>query len=412
MHPGYQRNADPFEGSPLYHPIFSEPDPFQLPRFADGRLADFGRASQWLIRSVSRKAAPLTSPPSHAAWTKAHRRHEKQHQHKQSQHNDNQPSAPAATHVRAFVHSSQWGSLAFDTPVASHLNYVNSFPPVSALLQSSQAHLSVPYDTATLHIAKDLEQLRVSLVQQLQASKQCRLAVVLQGSVDISALHDAQPSPCAALLMDCSGSGNGFLSLSQQSQDGTVDAWLRGITTLGPLQVGVDTHMDHTGAMTDFNARVVYAGTRRNISTGQPESFQVGLSSYHFGRAAQLSLYHHTAVRVNALPCCYWRNTSYGLLLTYTSWHERPWSVQAASSWQLDGTTLVQGMVSHDGTLDLSLKTRPYHFSDHSFRYLPDVTLDCGLSANLLSSSISFSASVHVGSWRQWSKDHPWSHSV
>ena len=141
MHPGYQRNADPFEGSPLYHPIFSEPDPFQLPRFADGRLADFGRASQWLIRSVSRKAAPLTSPPSHAAWTKAHRRHEKQHQHKQSQHNDNQPSAPAATHVRAFVHSSQWGSLAFDTPVASHLNYVNSFPPVSALLQSSQAHL-------------------------------------------------------------------------------------------------------------------------------------------------------------------------------------------------------------------------------------------------------------------------------
>ena len=28
-------------------------------------------------------------------------------------------------------------------------------------------------------------------------------------------------APCAALLMDCSGSGNGFLSLSQQSQDGT-----------------------------------------------------------------------------------------------------------------------------------------------------------------------------------------------
>ena len=35
------------------------------------------------------------------------------------------------------------------------------------------------------------------------------------------------------------------------------------------------------GAMTDFNARVVYAGTRRNISTGQPESFQVPNAANH-----------------------------------------------------------------------------------------------------------------------------------
>ena len=36
------------------------------------------------------------------------------------------------------------------------------------------------------------------------------------------------------------------------------------------------------GAMTDFNARVVYAGTRRNISTGQPESFQVPNAANHY----------------------------------------------------------------------------------------------------------------------------------
>ncbi|EGD79162.1 hypothetical protein PTSG_09893 [Salpingoeca rosetta] len=430
-------HSDPFGSSPLYSEWCTQPDPFQLPRFVDGRLADFGRSTHWLMQAIwagthlmhGTSAATATHQrhpqPHHETHRRHHHhlRHHRRHHHNRHHHNqhtrrrgeqglaaadagDSDGHAPSKALVRAFLQSPTWGSLAI---AGSLPDAAVPASPAQAFHTAAHAHLCTPFGQTTLHVDKDPQDLRISLVRPVYSSRQCTWAGVLQGCMDTNSItsHSSQPAPevSAAIAVDCKQRGRGFVHLTR-THDNRATLWARGIVYVGAIQAGMDVHCDEQAEVCDMNARVVYSGARRHAITGQPESYQVALSSYHFGTVVELSLFHHTAVRVNALPLCYWKNTSYGLLLTYDTSLLRPFQVQVASSWQLDSTTLVQGAVSDRGCFDISIKTRPYHFNSTALNVLPEMTVDVTLSCDVVASRLAFSASLCFGSARQWRKQH------
>eukprot|EP00043_Microstomoeca_roanoka_P013347 m.130772 g.130772 ORF g.130772 m.130772 type:complete len:387 (-) comp15730_c0_seq4:19-1179(-) len=368
---GRRGDGDPFRSSPFYADVFARPDPFLLPRYEDGSLADFGR-SPHILTNVSADRFPSIERAFLV------------------DENDNRYAAAAA------------GLTVNQQTLASLLS-----PGSDHLAATKHLHLSFPANDSAVHLVKNPTDYRLSFLYPLQQSANSHITAVMQAIAPASLLswrHDfGLPDPCACIVAHHNRRGRGFIHFHHHLQSGNTDVWGRAILRVGAVQLGVDARGSTNGPITDFNARVVYAGTRRNKMTGQPESYQVSLSSYRFGTAGELGLYHHTAVRVNALPQCYWRNTSYALLLNYdTQNSQRPWEVRIGSALQLDGTTLVQGVLSDRGTVDVALTSRPYHFNLNALQYLPDVLVTIALSCNLVQSKLAFSASVSFGNWRSW----------
>eukprot|EP00041_Stephanoeca_diplocostata_P018075 m.375071 g.375071 ORF g.375071 m.375071 type:complete len:406 (+) comp20913_c0_seq2:203-1420(+) len=166
-----------------------------------------------------------------------------------------------------------------------------------------------------------------------------------------------------------------------------------------PQHYGIGDAADGNGwgrvYLENLNVRAVYSGSSLSRFTGEPESFQIGLSIENLGRRLVASYFHHIAVRESFAATPYWRGISLGgefVQNVHSDGGTGSNAVAVGASWQPFEHLVVKMRGTTRGTVDVAVASRMWNV--HEMLPLVNLSVMCGIGVHDMEPTFGLSCGI------------------